>query len=82
MNNDSGETGIWDPIEGIRETVKSHDDDNCGDDASQWRTDTRFRFQCGPREGTSGWISTKTRSNSVCYADGNELLVGIDFIAI
>lgn len=82
MYNNGRETGGWNPEEGGGETVQGDDDNNCGQDTSSGGAHTGFGLQSGTRERTSGGISRKAGTDEIGDTDGDELLVGVDFVAI
>ena len=82
VNDDSRETSSGDPEERWGEAVQCDDDDDGCQDTRGRGAYTRLRLECRTRERASGRISTKHRADSVGNTDGDEFLVGVNFVAI
>lgn len=82
MNDDCGNAGGGDPVESRCQAVESDDDTDGCKNTSDWCPDTGLGFECRTREGTGSRVGSEARSNSVCDADGDQFLVGVNRIAV
>lgn len=62
--------------------IQRYDDENANEDTGEGCPDPGLRFDGGAREGASRWICAEERADTVGDTDGDQLLVGIDFVAI
>lgn len=82
MDDDSGEASGRDPEEGRGQSIESHDNDYSSKDTRCWGSNTRLGLQGGTGKRASGGICAEARTDGVCNTNGNEFLVGIDFVIV
>ena len=82
MDNDSREASSRYPEEGRSQSIEGHNNDYGGENTCGWGSNTRLGLQGRTGKRASGGICTEARADSVCNTNGNEFLIGIDFVAI
>ena len=82
MDNDGRETCIRNPEESRCQTVEGDNDDDCSEDTSRGSTNTGLRLESRTRERTGGGVSRENSADKVSNTDGDEFLVGVNFVAI
>ena len=82
MNNDSREASSRYPEEGRSQSIESHNNDYSGDNAACWASNTRLSVQGRTGKRASGGICTEAGADSVCNANSNKFLTGINFVAV
>lgn len=71
MNDDGCETGVGDPVEGVRECVECEEHDDSGDDSCRWSTHAGLGLQRGAGEGAGRWVGIEEVADHVGDSDGN-----------
>lgn len=82
VDDDGGETRARDPEEGGGEAVERDDNDDGSEDTRSRGTDTGLRLERGAGEGAGGGVGTEDRADGIRDTDGDELLVGVDLVAV
>ena len=82
VDDDRGNAGGGDPVESRCQTIESDDDTDGCEDAGDWGPDARLGLECRTGERTGGRVGSEAGSDSVCDADGDQFLVGVNLIVV